>query len=223
MWKKGEKQRQTALVDLFCIFTVWLIVPPCHAGFCLRTLHTLFSFWASTPGKHASFCSMQTSDKDNLSDFSKLFHKNAGSILLFPQHFIQTSEQIGGKSIHISNLSEKSNYFPLQAFSPTWTKLQLTRCGGGDVHFHTSVMVGLLQITHDTFSDDIFQHPPCWMAPSPPTLPLPFIHHQHPSPTHINSRFYSCHNGQQRLLPPAFTWLTLWAGAGSDPITVNLL
>lgn len=106
MWRKGEKQRQTALVDLFCIFTVWLIVPPCHAGFCLCTL-SQFSFWASTPGKHASFCSMQTSGKDNLSDFSKLFHKNAGSILLFPQHFIQTSEQIGGKSIHISNLSEK--------------------------------------------------------------------------------------------------------------------
>lgn len=97
---------------------------------------------------------------------------------------------------------------------------------GGGVHLHTSLMVRLLQITHDTSSDDIFQPPPCWMS-SPAPLYHPSIHHhhhQHPTPTHtLIPPSIHVTIAQQRLLPPAFTWLTLWAGAGSDPITVNLL
>lgn len=52
-------------------------------------------------------------------------------------------------------------------------KLQFARLrwrrGGGGVHLHTSLMVRLLQITHDTSSDDIFQPLPCWMASPPPS------------------------------------------------------
>lgn len=77
---------------------------------------------------------------------------------------------------------------------PHGTKLRCARCGGGGVHFHTSQMVRLLQITHDTFSDDIFQHPPCWMAPPPPPLLSASHPPTHHPDAHINSPFYSCHN-----------------------------
>lgn len=87
----------------------------------------------------------------------------------------------------------------LLTFSHTWTKLQFARRGGGGVHFHTSLMVRQLQITHDTFSDDIFQHPPCWMALPPPPSTIHPLPTSYPN-THINSPFYSCHNSTAEIV-----------------------
>lgn len=108
--------------------------------------------------------------------------------------------------IHLGNKPVLESRF-LQTFSPTWdslrTKLQFARLrwrrGGGGVHLHTSLMVRLLQITHDTSSDDIFQPLPCWMASPPPPSS---IHPPAPTPcpnTHINSPFYSCHNSTAEI------------------------
>lgn len=71
--------------------------------------------------------------------------------------------------IHLGNKPSVFESPFLRMFSPTWdslkTKLQSARLrwrrGGGGVHFHARLMVRLLQITHDTSSDDIFQPPPC--------------------------------------------------------------
>lgn len=71
--------------------------------------------------------------------------------------------------IHLGNKASVFESPFLRMFSPTWdslkTKLQSARPrwrrGGGGVHLHARLMVRLLQITHDTSSDDIFQPPPC--------------------------------------------------------------
>ena len=94
------------------------------------------------------------------------------------------------------------------------------------VHLHTSLMARLLQITHDTSSDDIFQPPSCWMASLHP-LPLPSIH-QHPTPTHtLIPAFIRVTIAQQRLLPPAFTWLTplsrcwIWSNHSQSSLNIS--
>lgn len=68
-------------------------------------------------------------------------------------------------------------WIPCRHFSPTWTKLQLARCGGGNAHSL-----------------------PCWMAPPSPK----FVYHQRPTPIDINSPFYSCHNSTAEIVASCF-------------------
>lgn len=83
-------------------------------------------------------------------------------------------------------------------------RLQFARCGSGGVHFHTSQVVRLLQITHGTISDDIFPNilpvdrPPRPHLPSTPRHPNA---HVGPPPPPIRVTIAR----SWRLLPPAVT------------------
>lgn len=118
--------------------------------------------------------------------------------------------------------------------SPTWdslrTRLQFAqlrwRSGGG--RLHTILMVRLLQITHDTSSDDIFQPLPCWMASPGPHYHPPTTTNTLPQHTRINSPSLSCHNSTAEIAASsALTWLTplsrcwIWSNHSQSSLNIS--